>query len=93
MTKKKSFFDKLKHNQEMGARRSLLEDIFNDYYQERRKIYKMSFIKGIFSGLGAVLGATVVVALIIWALSLFVHVPGIGDAVKNAQSSLESGKK
>lgn len=91
--KKKSFLQKIVHNQEMGARRSLLEDMFNDYYKERRKIYKMSFIKGIFSGLGAVIGGTVIVAIIVLILSFFVNLPGIGKAAQQAQNSLQTSSK
>lgn len=83
---------KVKHDQAMGARRTVIEELFNDYYDDRRNIYKVNFIRGIFFGLGSVLGATVVVALVVWGLSLFVDIPGLGDAAKNVQNSLESGK-
>lgn len=85
--------DKVKHDQAMGARRTVIEEMFNDYYKDRVNIYKVNFFRGIFFGLGSVLGATVVVALVVWALSFFVNIPGIGDAVKQTQSSLEAGKK
>jgi hypothetical protein len=84
---------KLKHDQSMGARRTVIEELFNDYYDDRRNIYKVNFFRGIFFGLGSVLGATVVVALIIWLLSFFVNVPGVGDFFHQEQSSLESGQK
>lgn len=85
--------DKVKHDQAMGARRTVIEELFNDYYDDRRNIYKVNFFRGIFFGLGSVLGATVVVGLLIWGLSFFVNVPGIGDYFHQAQSSLESGQK
>lgn len=90
---KKSSVDKFKHDQAMGARRTVIEELFNDYYDDRRNIYKVNFFRGIFFGLGSVLGATVVVALVVWILSFFVQLPGIGDTIKQAQSSLESGQK
>jgi len=74
----------------MAARRSLLEELFNDFYDDRRNIYKMNFFRGIFFGLGSVLGATVVVGLVVWGLSFFVDIPGLGDAAKNAQHQLQS---
>ena len=74
----------------MAARRSLLEELFNDFYDDRMRIYRMNFLRGIFFGLGSVLGATVVVALAVWILSFFVEIPGIGEAAQTAQSTLES---
>jgi hypothetical protein len=87
---KKTHAEKFNHDQRMGARRSLLEELFNDFYDDRRNIYKMNFFRGIFFGLGSVLGGTIIVALVIWILSFFVHIPGIGDAVQQAQSTLET---
>jgi hypothetical protein len=77
------------HEERMNARRTVIQELFNDLYDDRRNIYKMNFVRGIFFGLGSVLGATVVVAGIVWALSFFVDIPGIGDAVRNAQDTLE----
>lgn len=74
----------------MNARRSLLEELFNDFYDDRRNIYLMNFFRGIFFGVGSVIGATIVIALIVWILSFFVQLPGIGDAAQKAQETLES---
>lgn len=88
----KQFVKKFSHDQEMGARRTIIEEMFNDYYKERRNIYKMNFFRGIFFGLGTFLGGTIVVALMIWLLSLFANVPGIGDSVQKAQQTLQQDK-
>lgn len=93
MAGKKSAVDKIKHDQAIGARRTVIGELFNDYYKDRRNIYKVNFFRGIFFGFGSVLGATVVVALVIWVLSFFVQIPGIGDAAQQAQDSLESRKQ
>ena len=85
----KKVVEKIKKDQGSGARRTVLEELFNDLYDDRRNIYKMNFVRGIFFGLGSVLGATIVVAGIVWALSFFVDIPGIGDAVKDAKDSLQ----
>jgi hypothetical protein len=87
---KKSPVKKMTRDERMNARRSLLEELFNDFYDDRRNIYRMNFLRGIFFGLGSVLGGTVVVALVIWLLSLFVQIPGIGTTVQQAQDTLES---
>ena len=93
MIKKPKIVDKLVRDQQIGARREVLEEIFNDYYKNRRNIYKVNFVRGLFFGLGSVLGGTVVVALVVWGMSFFVNIPGIGDTVQKAQDSIESGKK
>ncbi len=49
----------------------MLTNIYETGYIDRNQSYKMTFIKGILGGFGGVIGATVVVALLIWVLSLF----------------------
>lgn len=90
---KKTPVSQATHNERMNARRSLIEELFNDYYDDRRNVYKMNFIRGIFFGLGTVIGGTIVVAAIVWGLSFFVAIPGIGDTAQQVQKSLESGQK
>ncbi len=87
---KKSIVEKTVHDQRKGARRAVLEELFNDLYDDRRNIYKMNFFRGIFFGLGSVLGASVVAALVVWILSFFVQIPGIGNAAEKAQNTIES---
>jgi hypothetical protein len=57
----KKFVDKFSHDQEMGARRTIIEEMFNDYYKKRRSIYVTNFFRGIFFGLGTFLGGTIVI--------------------------------
>ena len=85
--------NKLKEGNERGARESLLEDLFYDFNRNRVQIYKMNFVRGIFFGLGSVLGGTVVVAVIVWALGFFVHVPGIGNQIQTVEHSIQGQKK
>lgn len=88
--KHKHLLHKAAHDQRIGARRALLEELFNDFYDDRRNIYKMNFFRGLFFGLGSVLGATVIVAIVIWILSFFVQIPGVGTAFQQAQTTLET---
>ncbi|MDQ5982047.1 MAG: hypothetical protein QG549_44 [Patescibacteria group bacterium] len=90
---KKSVAGQVTYSERMNARRSLMEELFNDYYDDRRNVYKMNFIRGIFFGFGTVIGGTIVVAVIVWGLSFFVDIPGIGDTAQQVQKSLESGQK
>ena len=77
----------------MGARRAVIEELFNDMYNDRRNIYLMNFVRGIFFGLGTFLGGTIIVAMVVWVLSFFVHFPVIGDQVQRAQDSLQQPQK
>ena len=89
----KHFFTKKRelHTQknEHDAKRVVLEELFNDLYTDRKRIYKLNFIRGILFGAGSALGGTIVLALIVWLLSLFVNLPLIGEQFQNAQNSIE----
>jgi len=80
MTTKQKTID----NNERGARRQILEDLFDDFYTSRHKVFLMNFVRGIYFGFGSVLGGTVVVAIIIWVLSQFAGwFPPIGESIRN----------
>jgi hypothetical protein len=85
----KKALKKIKDDNEKGARAGLLEDLFYDFNRSKVEVYKMNFIRGIFFGLGSVIGGTVVIALAIWILSLFIHLPGIGQPLEQIQQSLQ----
>jgi len=79
----KKVLAKAKKDNENGARKAILEDLFYDFHKSRRQVYGMNFIRGIFFGVGSVLGGTVVVALVVWLLSLLVDIPGgTGDFIQ-----------
>jgi hypothetical protein len=74
---------KIKKDNEVGARRAILEDLFYDFHSSRRQVYLMNFVRGLFFGVGSVLGGTLVIGAIIWLLSLLVDLPGgIGNFVQ-----------
>lgn len=83
---------KLKHDHEMGARRAMMEELFNDYYKRRVSVYKMNFVRGLFFGLGTFLGGTIVVALLVWVLSWFVNIPWIGPTLQQAQDQIQQSQ-
>ena len=78
---------KIAHDNEVGAQKALLEELFNDFYHSRRSVYAFNFVRGIFFGLGSVLGGTLVIAVIIWILSLlgaaFPPLDGLFDGLSN----------
>ena len=83
----------IKKGNERGARQGLLEDLFYDFNRNRVEIYKMNFVRGIFFGLGSVIGGTVIIALVIWLMGFFVDIPGIGNSVEKLQNNIENTQK
>jgi hypothetical protein len=65
----KKVVENVKESNERAARRTVIEDLFYDFNRSRTQIYRMNFIRGLFFGLGSVLGGTIVVAVLIWLLS------------------------
>lgn len=83
---------KVKKENELGARRAILEDLFYDFHRSRAQVYWMNFFRGIFFGVGTVIGGTLVVALVVWILSLFADIPGgFGDFVQYIVDIVQSG--
>jgi len=83
-----------KKNQEQGARRAVLEDLFYDFNSSRAQVYKMNFFRGIFLGFGTVIGGTLVVALIVWILTLLADIPGgTGDFIQYIVDTVQSSSK
>jgi hypothetical protein len=83
----------IKKGNEREARMSLIEDLFYDFNRSRAEVYKMNFIRGIFFGLGTVIGGTVIVAVALWLMSFFIDIPGIGQSVQQLQQTLEETRK
>ena len=81
---------KVKEDNERGARNAILEDLFYDFHKSRRQVYLMNLIRGIFFGVGSVIGGTLVVAIAVWVLSLLVDIPGgIGDSIENIRDTVQ----
>lgn len=84
----------VKEGNERGARTSLIEELFYDFNRSRSQVYVMNFVRGILFGAGSVLGGTVVIALLIWILSLLGNViPPLGDFFEGVTTTIESGAK
>lgn len=67
----------------------LLVGIYETGYISRKELYRVSFIRGVLMGLGSVIGATILIALLLWVVSLFDRVPLVNrfiDAKKIQQT-------
>ncbi|MDQ5972188.1 MAG: hypothetical protein QG553_347 [Patescibacteria group bacterium] len=70
----------------------MLVNIYETGYMDRNTMYKMSFLKGMAAGFGGVIGATIVVALLLWILTLFSQVPLIGHFTEKVTQTVEQAK-
>ena len=75
--------NKLKADGEREARQAILEDLFYDFHKSRRQVYWMNFVRGLFFGVGSIIGGTLVVAIVLGLLGLLVDIPGgVGDFIQ-----------
>lgn len=78
---------------ERGAREAMLQELFNDFNRSRFAVYKFNFFRGIFFGLGSVLGGTIVVALLLWILNITGHlIPGLAGFVNDVIDKIQHGR-
>lgn len=87
--KNKENIEVVKQNRDQVAR--ALEILFADDYISRKKLYLENFIRGMFFTAGGIIGATIVIALLLWLLSLFDQVPLIGPLFDKIRQAIESG--
>jgi hypothetical protein len=75
--------NKIKKDNEVGARRAIIEDLFYDFHKSRKEVYAMNFFRGIWFGIGSIIGGTIIIAVVIWLLNLLVDLPGgVGDFIQ-----------
>lgn len=87
----KKVVTKVKEDNERGARQNLIEELFYDFNRNRVDIFRINFFRGIFFGFGSVLGGTVVVALLIWVLSLLAGIfPPLADFFNGLTQTVKS---
>lgn len=89
--KAKKATEKVALKQEQTARRRMLDELFHDWYIDRKRIYWMNLMRGIFFGVGSLLGGTIVVALLLWLLSVLGGAPIIGDFFVEVSDTIEEG--
>ena len=87
--KKPGLIKKIKPGGEAGARKALLEELFNDFYSSRRKVYSFNFVRGLFFGFGTALGGSLLIAILLWILNqLGAVVPFLSDFIRDIIDSI-----
>ena len=74
------------HYAELGK---MLTTIYETGYLDKKQSYKQSFIKGLVGGIGGVLGATVVVVLLLWVLSLFRNIDPLKPFIEKTTETIQ----
>ncbi|MFZ1242896.1 MAG: DUF5665 domain-containing protein [Candidatus Saccharimonas sp.] len=93
MKKTEKIVKKVVQDNESGARRAVLEDLFYDFNRSKAQVYRMNFFRGISFGLGSVVGGTIVVALLIWLLNTIGWlIPSLADLVDGIITTMQSRK-
>lgn len=87
--KRKGVVKQFAEDQVKFAPQAFLEDLFENYYGRRHEIYMMNLVRGIFFGFGSVIGGTIVVALVLWILSILNYVPFLDGIINSVQESLQ----
>ena len=65
-----------------------LESIFEGGYINHWRVYKINLVRGMFFGFGSLIGGTIVIAMLLWALSFFTELPIIGNFVDTIRDSI-----
>lgn len=72
--------DRIKRDNENGARQAMIEDLFFDFHRSCRQVYWMNFWRGFFFGMGSLVGVTVLIMVSAWLLGRFADIfPALAD--------------
>ena len=78
----KSITQQIKRDNERGARENLIEELFYDFNRSKKQIFWVNFQRGIFFGIGSVIGGVLIVAISVMLLSS-IDLPGVlGDFIQ-----------
>ena len=86
----KKVTDQIKKDNERGARENIIEELFYDFNRSKVQIFWVNFQRGIFFGIGSVLGGALIIAITVMILSRL-NLPGVlGDFIQQVLDSLNA---
>ena len=92
MVKKNTIIEK--NDNEIKKLSEAIKDLNNNnifkIYNSTKKILFISFLKGLASGLGWIIGATILVSLLTYTLSQIEFIPILGDIVSQLIEEIEA---
>ena len=65
-------------------------EYFIQYVSSPWRIIWVNFLAGVFRGLGALIGASIVLGLLIWVLTFLVGLPWVGEYAKDIKATVSS---
>jgi hypothetical protein len=57
-----------------------------------KRLVGVSLLRGLAVGFGTVLGATILIALLVWLLSLFDQLPFVGNLFENVRQTIDEAR-
>lgn len=69
-----------------------LEVLFASKFIDKKTLYFHNFLRGIAIGAGGVIGATVIITILLWTLSLFDTTPLIGPLIESIQEIIRENR-
>lgn len=69
-----------------------IEELYEAAHADTKKVFGFALLKGIATGLGIFLGGTIIVALLLWILSIGGNLPFIGEISQAAEQSIQETK-
>ena len=87
----KKVSNRIKEDNERGARQNLIEELFFDFNRSKTQVFLINFQRGIFFGIGSVIGGALVIVLSAFLLTGFANIlPGaIGDFIQAILDAME----
>ena len=87
----KKVVNRVKKDNERGARENLIEELFYDFNRSKSQVFWVNFQRGIFFGVGSVIGGALIIVTAAYFLGLFVDLPGgVGQFVQNVLDAMNN---